>query len=216
MVSACDPDALAAASDAHETAVQPVGGGDPDVAECCALIVFLLDVISTETSVEVQTEHLPDLVCGVLQSLGVTLTEGVGRLRPGDLRCSLDICRTVLNKAQPGSRRARSPPASPPAPPPGSVRDASRLFAALFASLVEARLLAAGAEAADSCRRLALSGRSRAEERDAGLRQLLLRRVEASGGEPDRPAHPAQPSSREVGNVCPGIGGKDRGIVLEE
>ncbi|XP_037079103.1 LOW QUALITY PROTEIN: protein dopey-1-like [Pollicipes pollicipes] len=82
--------------------VLAVGGGDPDVAECCALIVFLLDVISTETSVEVQTEHLPDLVCCVLQSLSVTLTEAVGALRPADLTCSLDICRTVLDKVQPG------------------------------------------------------------------------------------------------------------------
>ncbi|XP_043188734.1 protein dopey-1-like [Amphibalanus amphitrite] len=193
VVSACDPSGPAADPEPH-AAVQPVGGGDPDVAECCALIVFLLDVISTETSVEVQTEHLPDLVCGVLQSLGVTLTEGVGRLRPADLCCSLDICRTVLNKAQPGTRRSRSPPAAPPAPPPGSVRDASRLFAALFASLVEARLLAHGVHVADSCRRLALGGRSRAEERDAGLRQLLLQRVEASGG-PGRPAPQPPPAA---------------------
>ncbi|KAL4233674.1 Protein dopey-1 [Mactra antiquata] len=67
------------------------------VDELCQLIGFLLDIVSLETFSETQTEHLPNLLCSVINSL----TLHCDQLTDSDVITSLQLCTKILSKVQP-------------------------------------------------------------------------------------------------------------------
>lgn len=77
--------------------VTDVSDGDPTVLEICEIIGFLLDIVSIESYVETQTEHLPEL----LRHLGSSLTEHCTTLTAKELTATLRLCSHILTKVQP-------------------------------------------------------------------------------------------------------------------
>ncbi|XP_060070918.1 protein dopey-1-like [Ylistrum balloti] len=69
----------------------------PSLSELCTLVDYLLEVISLETFLETQTEHLPDL----LYRVTTTLTNHCTKIKDTDIKCTLQLCIKLLAKVQP-------------------------------------------------------------------------------------------------------------------
>ncbi|XP_048209591.1 protein dopey-1 [Perognathus longimembris pacificus] len=63
----------------------------------CLLVDFLLDIVSLETYIEIQTEHLPQLLLRMIAAL----TSHLHTLRLSELTDSLRLCSKILSKVQP-------------------------------------------------------------------------------------------------------------------
>ncbi|CAJ1061967.1 protein dopey-1 isoform X2 [Xyrichtys novacula] len=79
------------------------------LVEFCQLVDFLLDIVSLETYIEIQTEHLPQLLLRMVAALTCHLQT----LGLGELTHCLRLCSKILSKVQP-------PLVSPLALPSGS------------------------------------------------------------------------------------------------
>ncbi|KAF7692896.1 hypothetical protein HF521_010506 [Silurus meridionalis] len=65
--------------------------------EFCQLIDFLLDIVSLETYIEIQTEHLPQLLLRMVSAITLHL----GALSLSELKHCLCLCSKILSKVQP-------------------------------------------------------------------------------------------------------------------
>ncbi|XP_029398588.1 protein dopey-1 isoform X6 [Mus pahari] len=80
-----------------------VGPGDSNdsselqLTNFCLLVDFLLDIVSLETYIEIQTEHLPQLLLRMISAL----TSHLQTLRLSELTDSLRLCSKILSKVQP-------------------------------------------------------------------------------------------------------------------
>ncbi|XP_075859270.1 protein DOP1A isoform X3 [Microcebus murinus] len=63
----------------------------------CLLVDFLLDIVSLETYIEIQTEHLPQLLLRMISAL----TSHLQTLHLSELTDSLRLCSKILSKVQP-------------------------------------------------------------------------------------------------------------------
>ncbi|KAM5284545.1 protein DOP1A isoform 3-T4 [Hipposideros larvatus] len=63
----------------------------------CLLVDFLLDIVSLETYIEIQTEHLPQLLLRMVSAL----TSHLQTLHLSELTDSLRLCSKILSKVQP-------------------------------------------------------------------------------------------------------------------
>ncbi|XP_042638274.1 protein dopey-1 [Orycteropus afer afer] len=63
----------------------------------CLLVDFLLDIVSLETYIEIQTEHLPQLLLRMISAL----TSHLQTLHLPELTDSLRLCSKILSKVQP-------------------------------------------------------------------------------------------------------------------
>uniref|UniRef100_A0AAR2JTL5 Dopey N-terminal domain-containing protein n=1 Tax=Pygocentrus nattereri TaxID=42514 RepID=A0AAR2JTL5_PYGNA len=75
-------------------------GSEPSVlslVEFCQLVDFLLDIVSLETYIEIQTEHLPQLLLRMVSAL----TAHLRALCLGELTHCLRLCSKILSKVQP-------------------------------------------------------------------------------------------------------------------
>nr|XP_054486346.1 protein dopey-1 isoform X9 [Agelaius phoeniceus] len=77
-------------------------GGDSEQPELpltnfCLLVDFLLDIVSLETYIEIQTEHLPQLLLRMISAL----TSHLHTLHLSELTDSLRLCSKILSKVQP-------------------------------------------------------------------------------------------------------------------
>ncbi|KAG9493699.1 hypothetical protein GDO78_001525 [Eleutherodactylus coqui] len=63
----------------------------------CLLVDFLLDIVSLETYIEIQTEHLPQLLLRMISAL----TSHLQSLDLRELTDSLRLCSKILSKVQP-------------------------------------------------------------------------------------------------------------------
>ncbi|XP_059691378.1 protein dopey-1 isoform X3 [Gavia stellata] len=63
----------------------------------CVLVDFLLDIVSLETYIEIQTEHLPQLLLRMISAL----TSHLHTLHLSELSDSLRLCSKILSKVQP-------------------------------------------------------------------------------------------------------------------
>ncbi|XP_045150417.1 protein dopey-1 isoform X6 [Echinops telfairi] len=63
----------------------------------CFLVDFLLDIVSLETYIEIQTEHLPQLLLRMISAL----TSHLQTLHLPELTDSLRLCSKILSKVQP-------------------------------------------------------------------------------------------------------------------
>ncbi|XP_027743585.1 protein dopey-1 isoform X3 [Empidonax traillii] len=77
-------------------------GGDSEQSELpltnfCLLVDFLLDIVSLETYIEIQTEHLPQLLLRMISAL----TSHLNTLHLSELTDSLRLCSKILSKVQP-------------------------------------------------------------------------------------------------------------------
>ncbi|XP_013909064.1 PREDICTED: protein dopey-1 isoform X3 [Thamnophis sirtalis] len=82
--------------------LQAVPGGASEAAEFpltnfCLLVDFLLDIVSLETYIEIQTEHLPQLLLRMISAL----TSHLQTLHLCELTDSLKLCSKILSKVQP-------------------------------------------------------------------------------------------------------------------
>lgn len=78
------------------------GPGDSESPELqltnfCLLVDFLLDIVSLETYIEIQTEHLPQLLLRMISAL----TSHLQTLHLSELTDSLRLCSKILSKVQP-------------------------------------------------------------------------------------------------------------------
>ncbi|AWO97049.1 putative protein dopey-1 [Scophthalmus maximus] len=76
------------------------GSVDPpelSLVEFCQLVDFLLDIVSLETYIEIQTEHLPQLLLRMVAALTCHLQT----LGLGELTHCLRLCSKILSKVQP-------------------------------------------------------------------------------------------------------------------
>ncbi|XP_036270723.1 protein dopey-1 isoform X14 [Pipistrellus kuhlii] len=78
------------------------GPGDSESSELqltnfCLLVDFLLDIVSLETYIEIQTEHLPQLLLRMISAL----TSHLQTLHLSELTDSLRLCSKILSKVQP-------------------------------------------------------------------------------------------------------------------
>ncbi|XP_068425515.1 protein dopey-1 isoform X3 [Clinocottus analis] len=89
------------------------------LVEFCQLVDFLLDIVSLETYIEIQTEHLPQLLLRMVSAL----TGHLQALHLRELTHCLRLCSKILSKVQP-------PLVSPLALPSGSQGHANRSNAA--------------------------------------------------------------------------------------
>ncbi|XP_074539028.1 protein DOP1A isoform X3 [Halichoeres trimaculatus] len=81
-------------------APQHAGSSDPpelSLVEFCQLVDFLLDIVSLETYIEIQTEHLPQLLLRMVAALTCHLQA----LGLGELTHCLCLCSKILSKVQP-------------------------------------------------------------------------------------------------------------------
>uniref|UniRef100_A0A4W3IME8 DOP1 leucine zipper like protein A n=1 Tax=Callorhinchus milii TaxID=7868 RepID=A0A4W3IME8_CALMI len=67
------------------------------LAEFCLLVDFLLDIVSLETYIEIQTEHLPQLLLRMVSGL----TSHLRALCLPELTDCLRLCSKILSKVQP-------------------------------------------------------------------------------------------------------------------
>ncbi|XP_043366505.1 protein dopey-1 isoform X4 [Dermochelys coriacea] len=78
----------------------PVGGNESTelpLTNFCLLVDFLLDIVSLETYIEIQTEHLPQLLLRMISAL----TSHLRTLHLSELTDSLRLCSKILSKVQP-------------------------------------------------------------------------------------------------------------------
>ncbi|XP_044865581.1 protein dopey-1 [Mauremys mutica] len=78
----------------------PVGGNESSelpLTNFCLLVDFLLDIVSLETYIEIQTEHLPQLLLRMISAL----TSHLHTLHLSELTDSLRLCSKILSKVQP-------------------------------------------------------------------------------------------------------------------
>ncbi|XP_065537427.1 protein dopey-1 isoform X3 [Lathamus discolor] len=78
----------------------PGGGSEPSelpLTNFCLLVDFLLDIVSLETYIEIQTEHLPQLLLRMISAL----TSHLHTLHLSELTDSLRLCSKILSKVQP-------------------------------------------------------------------------------------------------------------------
>ncbi|XP_054856507.1 protein dopey-1 [Eublepharis macularius] len=78
----------------------PGGGSEPaelPLTNFCLLVDFLLDIVSLETYIEIQTEHLPQLLLRMISAL----TSHLQTLHLSELTDSLRLCSKILSKVQP-------------------------------------------------------------------------------------------------------------------
>ncbi|XP_036895292.1 protein dopey-1 isoform X6 [Sturnira hondurensis] len=78
------------------------GPGDSESSELqlsnfCLLVDFLLDIVSLETYIEIQTEHLPQLLLRMVSAL----TSHLQTLHLSELTDSVRLCSKILSKVQP-------------------------------------------------------------------------------------------------------------------
>ncbi|XP_048351284.1 protein dopey-1 isoform X2 [Sphaerodactylus townsendi] len=76
------------------------GGSEPielPLTNFCLLVDFLLDIVSLETYIEIQTEHLPQLLLRMVSAL----TSHLQTLHLSELTDSLRLCSKILSKVQP-------------------------------------------------------------------------------------------------------------------
>ncbi|KAL3881558.1 hypothetical protein ACJMK2_027984, partial [Sinanodonta woodiana] len=69
----------------------------PSISELCELVTFLLDIMSLETFLETQTEHLPDLLNRII----ISLTNHCDVVMETEITCTLQLCTKILSKVQP-------------------------------------------------------------------------------------------------------------------
>ncbi|MGH0139148.1 UNVERIFIED_CONTAM: hypothetical protein FKN15_057972 [Acipenser sinensis] len=67
------------------------------LVEFCQLVDFLLDIVSLETYIEIQTEHLPQLLLRMVSAL----TSHLQALGLAELTDCLRLCSKILSKVQP-------------------------------------------------------------------------------------------------------------------
>nr|XP_047935825.1 protein dopey-1 isoform X3 [Anser cygnoides] len=78
----------------------PGGGNEQSelpLTNFCLLVDFLLDIVSLETYIEIQTEHLPQLLLRMISAL----TSHLQTLHLCELTDSLRLCSKILSKVQP-------------------------------------------------------------------------------------------------------------------
>ncbi|KAL8186202.1 UNVERIFIED_CONTAM: Protein dopey-1 [Gekko kuhli] len=78
----------------------PGSGSEPaelPLTNFCLLVDFLLDIVSLETYIEIQTEHLPQLLLRMVSAL----TSHLQTLHLSELRDSLRLCSKILSRVQP-------------------------------------------------------------------------------------------------------------------
>ncbi|XP_077431543.1 protein DOP1A isoform X3 [Vanacampus margaritifer] len=86
-----------------------LGTSELSLMEFCQLVDFLLDIVSLETYIEIQTEHLPQLLLRMVAALTCHLqTLGIGELT----HC-LRLCSKILSKVQPPLVSPLALPTSP-------------------------------------------------------------------------------------------------------
>ncbi|XP_076006410.1 protein DOP1A [Genypterus blacodes] len=88
------------------------GSSDPpelSLVEFCQLVDFLLDIVSLETYIEIQTEHLPQLLLRMVAAL----TGHLQALGLGELTHCLRLCSKILSKVQPPLVSPLSLPSGP-------------------------------------------------------------------------------------------------------
>jgi len=84
--------------DEDEGEVNGVGSSDcSTVVEMCAVIDFLLDIVSIETYVEMAIDHLPHLFKSIVQ----TLTAKCKNLNPNELTKALKLAKKIMSKVRP-------------------------------------------------------------------------------------------------------------------
>ena len=84
-------------NDNEINAVNDVASQETTVIEMCALVDFLLDVVSIETYVETASEHLPNL----FKSIVNVLTSKVRDLTAFEITQALKLAKKLLSKVQP-------------------------------------------------------------------------------------------------------------------
>uniref|UniRef100_T1J3V3 Uncharacterized protein n=1 Tax=Strigamia maritima TaxID=126957 RepID=T1J3V3_STRMM len=95
---ACNLDTSAnSISSTSDKIVKDIGEGLPSILEMCELIEFLLEVISVETYIETQTEHLPELLHHLINALILHIEV----ITAFELTRSLHLCVRILSKVQP-------------------------------------------------------------------------------------------------------------------
>ncbi|KAK5609388.1 Protein dopey-1 [Crenichthys baileyi] len=82
---------------------------DLSLVEFCQLVDFLLDIVSLETYIEIQTEHLPQLLLRMVAALTCHLQA----LGLGELTHCLRLCSKILSKVQPPLVSPLALPAGP-------------------------------------------------------------------------------------------------------
>ncbi|XP_053182783.1 protein dopey-1 isoform X1 [Scomber japonicus] len=92
---------------------------DLSLVEFCQLVDFLLDIVSLETYIEIQTEHLPQLLLRMVAAL----TGHLQALGLGELTHCLRLCSKILSKVQPP---LVSPLALPSGPQTQSLSNSAR------------------------------------------------------------------------------------------
>ncbi|XP_075952583.1 protein DOP1A [Anarhichas minor] len=105
-------------ANSNTRAPRHAGSSDPpelSLVEFCQLVDFLLDIVSLETYIEIQTEHLPQLLLRMVAAL----TGHLQALGLGELTHCLRLCSKILSKVQP-------PLVSPLALPSGPQGHANR------------------------------------------------------------------------------------------
>mgnify|MGYP001245568543 FL=1 len=84
-------------SDTEEDQVNYIGSQDTTVIEMCALVDFLLDIVSIETYVETTSQHLPHLFKTIIN----VLNEKIADLTAFETRKSCELAKKLLTKVQP-------------------------------------------------------------------------------------------------------------------
>lgn len=83
-------------NDSHNE-VNNIGKDDPTVIEMCALIDFLLDVVSVETCVEAHSKYIPELFKKVAQ----VVTSHCDQLSAREVTKALTLAKKLLSRVQP-------------------------------------------------------------------------------------------------------------------
>ena len=85
-------------NDSHTSDVNEIGSDETStVIEMCAVVDFLLDVISIETYVETHSEHLPAL----FKKVATVLKDRCEALTPREITRALALAKKLLSKVQP-------------------------------------------------------------------------------------------------------------------
>ena len=84
-------------SDREEESVNDIGSQGTTVIEMCALVDFLLDIVSIETYVETSSDHLPNLFKTIVN----VLNEKIQDLTAFETGKSLELAKKLLTKVQP-------------------------------------------------------------------------------------------------------------------
>ncbi len=84
-------------NDTHEDVNRVGYDQGATVVEMCAIVDFLLDIVSIETYVETYSEHLP----GLFKTVARAVAARCDALSPREVSKSLQLCKRVLSKVQP-------------------------------------------------------------------------------------------------------------------